>query len=409
MSNKEIVFKSIDAYEREIVALETLLTSIPAMAPESGGQGELIKAEALTEWLKKNGITDIVRYDAKDSRVESGIRPNMVATIKGKSDARRLWIMSHLDVVPEGDRSMWKSDPFTVVEKDGKLYGRGVEDNQQGLVSGVFAALALMRNNIVPEHTIKLLFVADEEVGSKFGIQHLLDNEKLFQKDDFIIIPDGGAHDSSEIEVAEKNLMWLKITTKGKQCHGSVPDEGRNAFLAACDLALKVNRLDKEKFNAHNPLFNPDRSTFSPTKKEANVPNINTIPGDDVFYFDCRILPEYPNEVVLTEIKRLMAETEKVHGVTMTVELAQAVESRPTPKDADVVKALSAAVKEVYGVTAKPIGIGGGTVGAYLRNAGYDCVVWSRLDETAHQPNECAQLANIKGDARVLASLMLLA
>jgi succinyl-diaminopimelate desuccinylase len=68
---------------------------------------------------------------------------------------------------------------------------------------------------------------------------------------------------------------------------------------------------------------------------------------------------------------------------------------------------LKRAVKEVYGVDAEPIGIGGGTVGAYLRNAGFDCVVWSTIDETAHQPNEYAKIANIIGDAKVFASLML--
>ena len=56
---------------------------------------------------------------------------------------------------------------------------------------------------------------------------------------------------------------------------------------------------------------------------------------------------------------------------------------------------------------AKPVGIGGGTVGAYLRKAGFDCVVWARMNETAHQPNENADIANIIGDAKVFASLAL--
>jgi succinyl-diaminopimelate desuccinylase len=45
-------------------------------------------------------------------------------------------------------------------------------------------------------------------------------------------------------------------------------------------------------------------------------------------------------------------------------------------------------------------------VGAYLRNAGFDCVVWCRIEETAHQPNERASLDNLVGDARVMAELM---
>ncbi|HRZ88746.1 MAG TPA: M20 family metallo-hydrolase, partial [Spirochaetia bacterium] len=291
--------------------------------------------------------------------------------------------------------------------KDGRVYGRGVEDNQQGLASSVFAALALLENGIVPTHTVKLLFVADEEYGSKFGIQHLLAKHDLFRKDDLIIIPDGGCKDGSEIEIAEKNIAWVKVVTKGKQCHGSTPDEGANAFLAACDLALRVHELEKTVFTARDSLFHPDRTTLSPTLKEANVPNVNTIPGDDVFCFDMRILPQYPIAQVLSEVEKVMRQVEAAHGVKMSYEILNRNESVATKAEAPVVKALSGPVEEVYGVKAKAIGIGGGTVGAYLRNAGFDCVVWARLEETAHQPNENALLSNIVGDAKVFASLML--
>lgn len=407
MSDKSKVYAHIEASVDGIVELESLLTAVPAMAPESGGTGEMKKAEALLGWLSKKGFTRIERFDAPDDRVPGGLRPNLVATIPGRDDSGRLWIMSHLDVVPEGDRSMWNTDPFTVVRKDGRVYGRGVEDNQQGLASSVFAALALMENGLVPTHTVKLLFVADEEYGSKFGIQYLLDKQDLFRKDDLIIIPDGGCKDGSEIEIAEKNICWLKIVTKGKQCHGSTPDEGANAFLAACDLALRVHELEKTVFTARDSLFHPDRTTLSPTMKEANVPNVNTIPGDDVFCFDMRILPQYPIAKVLSEVEKVMRQVEAAHGVKMSYEILNRNESVATKAEAPVVKALSAAVEEVYGVKAKAIGIGGGTVGAYLRNAGFDCVVWARLEETAHQPNENALLENIVGDAKVFASLML--
>ena len=407
MSDKSKVFAHIEGSVDGIVELESILTAVPAMAPESGGTGEMKKAEVLLAWLAKKGIRNIERFDAPDDRVPGGLRPNIVATIPGRDDSGRLWIMSHLDVVPEGDRSMWKTDPFTVVRKDGRVYGRGVEDNQQGLASSVFAALALLENGIVPTHTVKLLFVADEEYGSKFGIQHLLAKHDLFRKDDLIIIPDGGCKDGSEIEIAEKNIAWVKVVTKGKQCHGSTPDEGANAFLAACDLALRVHELEKTVFTARDPLFHPDRTTLSPTLKEANVPNVNTIPGDDVFCFDMRILPQYPIAQVLSEVEKVMRQVEAAHGVKMSYEILNRNESVATTAGAPVVKALSGAVEEVYGVKAKAIGIGGGTVGAYLRNAGFDCVVWARLEETAHQPNENALLSNIVGDAKVFASLML--
>jgi succinyl-diaminopimelate desuccinylase len=404
---KEKAFKWLDGSTHAIVELETMLSSMPAIAPDSGGVGEMKKAESLIGWLGAKGIHEIERYDAPDPRVPGGKRPNVVATIPGVSDSGRVWIMSHLDVVPEGDRSMWKTDPFKVEFKDGRVYGRGVEDNQQGVVSSIFAVLSIIAAGEMPAHTVKLLFVADEEVGSTYGIQHLLKTQSLFRKDDVIIIPDGGNAQGTDIMVAEKNLCWLKLVTKGKQCHGSTPDEGANAFLAACELALAIHDLERTAFTARDALFSPDRTTLSPTKKEANVPNVNTIPGDDVFYVDMRILPQYPIDQVLVEVSKAMRTIEAKHGVKMSYEIAQRNESKATVPDAPVVKRLAAAVKEVYGVDAKPIGIGGGTVGAFLRNAGFDCVVWSRLEDTAHQPNENAQIANIIGDAKVFASLML--
>lgn len=406
MSDIEVLGAWIRAHTGEMVSLQKRLTAVPAMAPESGGTGELDKCEALASALVDLGFNLFERFDAPDARVPSGFRPNLVVTLPGRDDARRLWIMTHLDVVPPGELAKWETDPWQAVEKDGRLYGRGVEDNQQGLVSSVFAALAFLSTGRIPDYTVKLLFVADEEVGSKYGIQYLLREHALFRPDDLILIPDGGDEKGETIEIAEKNLLWLRFETKGKQTHGSRPDQGANAHLAACDLALRLNGLE-DFFNRRDPLFDPDRSTFQPTKKEANVPNINTIPGEDVFYMDCRILPCYSLASVRAEIARIVSGIEQKHRVRIEWTSDQAVESRSTARDAPVVQALSSAISAVYGIKARPVGIGGGTVGAYLRNAGFDAVVWGRLHETAHQPNEYCLLDNLVGDASVMAALML--
>jgi len=393
----------IQSHTAQMVELETLLNGIPALAPENGGDGESKKCAALVEWLKKNGITDLKQYDAPDSRVSSGVRPNVVATIPGEKNDYAVWCMAHMDVVPAGELSLWKTDPFKLVEKDGVIYGRGVEDNQQGLVSGVFAALAFVQQHILPEHTIKLLFMADEEVGSAYGMCYLVKNHlDIFGKNDIILIPDGGDAKGETIEVAEKNILWLRFHTVGKQSHGSRPDEGRNAFLAASDLALRINDMER-KFNKKNALFAPAYSTFQPTMKNSNVPSVNIIPGDDVFCCDCRILPQYTLDQVRAEVSKRVAAVEKKYGVTIETTELQAAQSPATPIHAPVVQKLSQAIKEVHGVTAKTIGIGGGTVGAELRAAGYDCAVWSTMDETAHQPNEYCLLKNIVCDAETIA------
>ena len=389
----------------DIVELESLLTSIPAIAPEGGGDGETKKCDALEAWLKQNGFAKngctIERFEAPDSRVSSGVRPSLVVTIPGKDDSQRVWVMAHIDVVPVGDLSLWNTDPWKVIEKDGKLYGRGVEDNQQGLCSAVFAGLYFVKNGITPSNTVKLLFVADEENGSEYGVKWLLKNTSLFRKNDLVLIPDGGDSQGQTIEIAEKNLLWLRVHVMGKQTHGSRPDNGANACLAACALSLKLHELEKI-FDKKDKLFEPDYSTFQPTKREKNVDSINIIPGEDTFCMDCRILPCYSLKEVLEKVDKCCREVEAQYGVKVEYTTPQKSESPATSVDAPVAQKLAAAIKKTHGIEPRFIGIGGGTVGAELRREGIDAVVWSTLDDQAHQPNEYCVIENLIKDAQTL-------
>lgn len=392
-----------------MVELQTLLTSIPAIAPESGGEGEAKKCAALEAFLRSHGFAEasFERFDAPDGRVPGGVRPNLVVSVPGKRGDCSVWVMAHLDVVPPGDLNLWRSDPWTVVEDGGTLVGRGVEDNQQGIVSAVFAAKALLDGGIAPGRTVKLLFMADEEFGSEHGTKFLLrEHRDLFKKEDVILIPDGGDEKGETIEIAEKNILWLRLRTTGLQSHGSMPDKGRNAFLAASALALRLHDLE-EVFDGRDELFSPPRSTFQPTKKEANVEAVNIIPGEDVFYMDCRVLPRYPLARVRAEVDRRVADVEREYGVKIDVAEIQREESPATPETAPVVARLRAALKESRGVEARMVGIGGGTVGAHFRSLGYDAAIWSTLSGTCHQPNESCLIDNMVKDAETLAALFM--
>jgi len=395
-------------YKDEMIQIQKNLTAIPALGPENGGEGETKKAEYIKEVLGTLKYDSLEEVNAPDNRVPSGYRPNLIMKIKGKSDKKTIWIMSHMDIVPPGELSLWETDPYKVVEKDGKLYGRGVEDNQQGFVSSFLAAKALREEDILPEYDVGLVVVADEEMGSKYGIEYVLKERKdIFHPQDLIVIPDAGSPDGTVIEVAEKSICWVKCETKGKQTHGSTPEKGINAHKAAAHLIVKMNEL-YNIYDFKDPLFDPPISTFEPTKKENNVPNVNTIPGDDVFYFDCRILPKYNLEEIQRKIKEWAKEIEKEFGVTIKFSYPQfVIAPPPTPADASVAVALKKAVKEVLGREAKTMGIGGGTVAAYFRKEGLPSVCWATLDETAHEPNEYCKIENVINDARVFAHLFL--
>jgi succinyl-diaminopimelate desuccinylase len=402
------VCEKIAEFHPQMIEFQKQITRIPALSPTSGGEGEWDKAMFIREFLQKRGVRNIDQVDAPDSKAKNGKRPSLIISIPGKSSDRTIWIMSHTDVVPAGDLQKWDSDPWKVIEKDGKLYGRGVEDNQQSLTSSVFCALALLELNIQPEYDLKLILVADEETGSDYGLTYILKNHKeWFRKDDLILVPDFGLADASEIEVAEKGIIWIKFTTRGKQCHASEPEKGNNAFRAASFLVVRLNQL-YEIFDVKNSVFNPPSSTFEPTKKEPNVPNVNTIPGEDIFYLDCRLLPEYSLDQLFTEVDKICRKTENKFGVQIEYTTVQKEAAAPaTDKDAPVVQRLSESIKAIYNVEPKPVGIGGGTVAAIFRRAGLPAAVWSTIDDTCHQPNEYCVIDNMVKDSMVFAHFCL--
>ncbi|MBA7561073.1 Succinyl-diaminopimelate desuccinylase [subsurface metagenome] len=404
----EQISKRIDSYESDMTALQIALTAIPALAPENGGNGEYKKARYLVERLAQMGFHNISTFDAPDDRVVFNCRPNIIVTIPGENRGRTVWIITHVDVVPPGEPALWDHDPYEGYVKEGRIYGRGTEDNQQDLVASIFAAKAFLDEGVKPGFSVGLAFVADEETSSNKGLVYLLGmKKKLFKKDDVIVVPDFGNEEGSMIEVAEKSLLWLRFKTVGMQCHASEPSLGRNAFTAASHLVTKLGDL-YHIFDKTDPLYRPATSTFEPTRKDANIPNINTIPGDDIFYLDCRILPDYDLVGVMSRVRAMADEVEQAFDVSIDIVPVQTVEAPPpTDRDAPVVKALAAAIRGVYGVDALPGGIGGGTVAAHLREHGYQVAVWSRLGGMAHQPNENCIISNMTGNAKVFAHLFL--
>jgi succinyl-diaminopimelate desuccinylase len=298
--------------------------------------------------------------------------------------------------------------PFEPTVKEGFIYGRGSEDNGQSLVASIYAVKALKSLGIRPKRTVALAFVADEEQGSRYGIQHLI-QQGLFKKDDLILVPDSGNENGSFIEIAEKSALWFKIRTIGKQTHASRPAEGLNANRIGMEYALAVDKLLHEKYALKNDYFDPPESTFEPTKKEKNVDAVNIVPGEDVLCFDCRILPDYNLEEILNDILKLAEDYEKRTGATIKIEiLNKSIAPKPTDANSKIVHMLKEAIKTVRGTEPKVGGIGGGTCAAYFRKIDIPAVVWSTIDETAHQPNEYAKIENLINDAKIYATLMIL-
>ncbi|PTN38052.1 M20 family metallo-hydrolase [Desulfonatronum sp. SC1] len=404
---REALCSFISGGRDRLIELQRDLVAIPALGPLNGGQGEREKAEYLLLLLRSMGIRQIEEIPAPDDAVPSGFRPNLAAVIPGRDASRTFWVISHTDIVPPGDAELWTSPPYELRVDGDLIYGRGVEDNHQGLVASLLVAEAVLAGSEPPPINFGMLFVADEETASAKGLDYVLTHRRdLFAPQDLILIPDFGTADGEMVEVAEKSLLWLKFSVFGKQCHASTPQKGVNSLVAASDLILRLRSL-YARFDHQDPLFFPPTSTFEATKKEANVPNVNTIPGLDVFYVDCRVLVQYDLDEIQAAVDETCAGVAADHGVRVEWEIVQEVRSAPaTSPDSPIVQRMLAAVRAVHGTNPRPMGIGGGTVASFLRRQGIPCVVWSTLLGTAHQPNEHSSIRNTLADAQVMAHVL---
>ena len=408
MIEMEEIFRQIEGYRDYIINLQADLTSKVALAPENEGEGEHDKADYLKKRLEELNPDLMEEIKAPDERARDGYRPNLVAKWEGENGGSRVWVLSHIDVVPPGDPALWETDPYQIKVEGDKVFGRGVEDNHHGIISSYLALKAIQQSGVRLKRPVGLVLVADEETGSKYGLEYLLRNHRdFFRAEDLIVVPDGGNEKGSMIEVAEKSMLWVKFTVLGQQCHASTPDKGKNSLYGAARLIVALGKL-KDEFGLMDELYSPSLSTFEPTKMEANIPNINTIPGRDVFHIDCRILPQYKVDDVLAAAQRIAEELGEELDLSVLVEPVYRQDAAiPTSADAPVVKVLARAIKTVTGLDAKPMGIGGGTVAAFFREAGVQAAVWMTMPNTAHQPNEYCLIKNIISDAKVFACIYL--
>ncbi|MFO8051287.1 MAG: M20 family metallo-hydrolase [Thermoplasmatota archaeon] len=405
MDVQDEIFSGIENSVEPMIEFLSRIVSVPAVGPLSGGKGEMEKALAIEGLIRQFKIGEIIRHDSDDERVPSGKRPNIEVFLKGKSSERRIVLITHMDVVPPGDPDKWDGDPFTLRVEKGRMIGRGVEDNGQAIAAAVFAMKAMTDPGIEPYFDVSLFIVSDEEESNEKGIGHLLE-EGLIKDSDLILVPDHGDPEGEIIETVEKTLLWVRVSVKGKQCHASMPHLGNNALRASMLFGNRVDRLLHERFDMEDSSFDHPLSSFEPTRREKGVSGINVIPGEDVLYFDCRLLPFHTVEEVLGEMRGVASEVESETGVSISVEPYLVERTlHPTPADSPIIDMLKEAVEKVTGKRPKTGGIGGGTCAAMIRNAGFRVAVWETIENQAHSPNEYIEVKNLVKDCKVFAAL----
>jgi acetylornithine deacetylase len=342
--------------------------------------------EYVRDYLGKLGVESTLVFD------ETGKKANLFATI-GPQDRPGIVLSGHTDVVPI-DGQEWSTEPFKVVEKDGRLYGRGTCD----MKSFVAVALALtpefVKANLrTPVH---LAFSYDEEVGC-VGVRRLLaDLDRRNLRPLACVI---GEPTSMKVIRGHKGKLSFRGHVRGFECHSSLAPRGVNAIQYASEVVAFLSRMAR-RFAKEGP-FDTDFDIPHTTVHTGIIRGgtaLNIVPKDCSFDFEFRYLPGEDPRALFAEVKRF-AETElapemrKINPDTgFSWEEISGFPGLATDKDAEIAQMARAAT----GDNTPPGMVAFGCEGGLFEEAGIPAVVCGPGDiEQAHKPNEFVALDQI--------------
>ena len=245
----------------------------------------------IQSYLLSYGVESTLIHD------ESGKKANLYATI-GRTDVGGVMLSGHTDVVPvEGQE--WNSDPFSLKEFDGNLYGRGSAD-MKGFIALVLSRIPEMVSSELKQ-PIHLAFSYDEEIGC-VGVQRMLDLlEHQPIKPNCCII---GEPTSMEVVIGHKGKHASRVKVKGHACHSGQSPFGVNAVDFAAELIVYIRKLAREK--AENGPFDMDYDVPYSTLHTGVIKGgtaLNIVPNFCQFDFEIRHLYEENPQHLLDKIK----------------------------------------------------------------------------------------------------------
>jgi succinyl-diaminopimelate desuccinylase len=285
-------------------------------ADSTVSKGEAAAAEVVARWFARHGVDcQIDRWD--------GSRANVIARVKTRQGRPGLLFMCHLDVVSPGEEE-WDHPPFGAVEERDRMYGRGAVDMKGGIASVIGAICEVVDSHVALQGDIVFAATAGEETDSA-GVQRFMQDRRALPSLAGVVIPE--PTDLSAV-TAHRGLFWLKITTRGKAAHSSMPERGVNAITSMWRVldALEQYRIP---FTPHPLLGNSSLSVNTINGGEA----MNIIPDRCTIGVDIRTLPGQEHETLRYDIERILAQLKTTipqFDAELTIERsAQAVETDP--------------------------------------------------------------------------------
>ncbi len=345
-------------------------------------------------------------------------------------------ILGHLDVVPEGDLSEWKHHPYEGVVEDGKLYGRGTQDDKGPTIAAIYAVKALMDLGVEFNKRVRFIFGTDEENLWRCISKYVENNEE---------IPHYGFTPDSKFPMinAEKGLLQALLISNNKSevnlklgnAFNSVPDKANYNDIRLDEVKAELDKLGYEYINVEGGISVVGTGIHSQVSDSKSAKNaisrlciaLNNIGiNSDSIDFIAKVIGEDANannivkdckddvsgnltfnigKLELTEDKQVISvdiripvtfdkETvvnnliKKASEYNLTYKEYDWLKSIYVPADNFLVKTLRKVFEEETGFDSTPLSSGGATYARALDNCVAFGSVFPNREKTEHQPNE---------------------
>jgi len=351
----------------DVIALFKHLIECKSETPDDGGILDFVEAYL-------NGFT-AVRIDVE------GVKNLFI--YKRFGTGGHLCFAGHVDVVPAGEG--WETDPYTAVEKEGKIFGRGAQD----MKAGVAAFLQAVRETEAFGGTLSLLLTSDEEGPAKHGtveVLRWLEAEEMLPDACIVAEPTSEQTFGDAIKVGRRGSINGVIELRGKQGHAAYPEKAKNPIH---EIARVLPHMAGVNLDEGDEYFSPSR--FVVTDIRAGMEVTNVTPGKLKMMFNVRNSTKTAKEDIAAFVDGYFK------GMDYTLTLDQSAKPFVTDADTPIVRTIDAAIESVTGIRPKHSTAGGTSDARFIAEYGIDVIEFGVRNDTIHAPNECTTPAQVRG------------
>ncbi|MEE2952424.1 MAG: succinyl-diaminopimelate desuccinylase [Pseudomonadota bacterium] len=372
------------------VAVLTELIRCRSVTPNEGGALSALQTmlEPLGFSVDRPTFSDADTPDVENLFAARGAGPHLV-------------FAGHTDVVPPGEEADWQVPPFSADIVDGELYGRGAVDMKGGIAAFIAAVARQIAEKRLPEGRVSLLITGDEEGPAVNGTVKLLDwtvKEKGERFDACLVgEPTNPDRLGDMIKIGRRGSLSAEVVVHGRQGHVAYPHLADNPLRTI--LAIGESLL-AEPLDEGTEAFPPSNCEI--TSIDTGNPSVNVVPARARLFFNVRFSDVWTSECLKAELTRRI-DAGATGGRYRTGREPAKVEiswrERPAEpfltRSEPLIEAISEAVKEVTGSTAKLSTTGGTSDARFIR---FVCPVveFGLVGQTMHMTDERVPLADLE-------------